>query len=46
MCSGIALTLDIGVVDVSTCTPLPDAFVELWMGARALPLPRSMLAVG
>ncbi|KAF8078995.1 dioxygenase [Lyophyllum atratum] len=28
--SGIALTLDIGVLDVTTCTPLPNVMVEIW----------------
>ncbi|KAG8734737.1 hypothetical protein FRC11_003714, partial [Ceratobasidium sp. 423] len=28
--SGVKLVLDIGVMDTSTCTPLPSALVELW----------------
>ncbi|KAG5637239.1 hypothetical protein H0H81_005284 [Sphagnurus paluster] len=28
--AGVKLVLDIGVVDIVTCTPLPNAFVELW----------------
>lgn len=27
---GILLELDIGVIDTSTCQPLPDALVEIW----------------
>ncbi|KAF9255067.1 aromatic compound dioxygenase [Marasmius fiardii PR-910] len=27
---GVQLVLDIGVMDISTCTPLENAFVELW----------------
>jgi len=27
---GVDLTLDIGVMDTTTCTPLTGAFVELW----------------
>ncbi|KAJ6499822.1 aromatic compound dioxygenase [Mycena vulgaris] len=27
---GVALTLDIGVMDTTTCTPLPNVMVELW----------------
>jgi protocatechuate 3,4-dioxygenase beta subunit len=27
---GILLELDIGVIDTSTCQPLPNALVELW----------------
>lgn len=30
--SGVKLILDIGVLDVTTCEPLPDAFVEIWSG--------------
>lgn len=30
--SGVPLTLDIGVIDIETCEPLPNVFVELWMG--------------
>lgn len=29
-CSGVALTLDIGVIDVTTCQPLPNVMVEVW----------------
>jgi len=28
--SGIALTLDIGILDVTTCKPLPNVMVEVW----------------
>lgn len=28
--SGVALTLDIGVIDVTTCQPLPNVMVEVW----------------
>ncbi|ESK85679.1 extracellular dioxygenase [Moniliophthora roreri MCA 2997] len=28
--AGVPLTLDIGVVDINTCEPLSDVFVELW----------------
>ncbi|KAF9469773.1 Intradiol ring-cleavage dioxygenase [Collybia nuda] len=28
--SGFALTMDIGVLDVTTCQPLPNAMVEIW----------------
>ncbi|KAF9269450.1 aromatic compound dioxygenase [Marasmius fiardii PR-910] len=28
--SGVQLVLDIGVMDTSTCTPLENAFVEIW----------------
>ncbi|KAL0067084.1 hypothetical protein AAF712_005871 [Marasmius tenuissimus] len=28
--SGVTLILDIGVMDVSTCTPMDDVFVEIW----------------
>ncbi|CCO32557.1 hypothetical protein RSOLAG1IB_05321 [Rhizoctonia solani AG-1 IB] len=28
--SGVNLLLDIGVMDTTTCTPLPDALVEIW----------------
>jgi protocatechuate 3,4-dioxygenase beta subunit len=27
---GILLELDIGVIDTSTCQPLPNALVEIW----------------
>ncbi|KAL0576970.1 hypothetical protein V5O48_005012 [Marasmius crinis-equi] len=27
---GISLVLDIGVMDVTTCTPMDDVFVEIW----------------
>ncbi|EEB97783.1 hypothetical protein MPER_02829, partial [Moniliophthora perniciosa FA553] len=27
---GVPITLDIGVVDIHTCEPLNDVFVELW----------------
>ncbi|KAF8335880.1 Intradiol ring-cleavage dioxygenase [Cantharellus anzutake] len=27
---GVPLILDIGVLDITTCKPLPNAFVELW----------------
>jgi len=27
---GISLTLDVGVMDVSTCKPLPNAMIEVW----------------
>lgn len=30
--SGVKLILDIGVLDVTTCEPLPNAFVEIWSG--------------
>ena len=30
--SGVKLILDIGVRDVTTCKPLPNAFVEIWGG--------------
>lgn len=29
---GVTLILDIGVIDINTCEPLSDAFVELWAG--------------
>ncbi|KAG6849979.1 hypothetical protein H0H93_002981 [Arthromyces matolae] len=32
---GIALTLDIGILDVTTCQPLPNVMVEIW-SANAL----------
>ncbi|KAJ4002287.1 aromatic compound dioxygenase [Lentinula boryana] len=28
--AGVALTMDIGVLDISTCQPLPNAMVEIW----------------
>ncbi|ETW81564.1 hypothetical protein HETIRDRAFT_241995, partial [Heterobasidion irregulare TC 32-1] len=28
--TGVTLILDIGVIDINTCEPLSDAFVELW----------------
>ncbi|KAF5380617.1 hypothetical protein D9615_004770 [Tricholomella constricta] len=28
--SGVALTLDIGVLDVTTCKPIPNVMVEIW----------------
>ncbi|KAJ3763422.1 Intradiol ring-cleavage dioxygenase [Lentinula raphanica] len=28
--SGVALTMDIGVLDMMTCQPLPNAMVEIW----------------
>jgi len=28
--AGVALTLDIGVMDVTTCQPLPNVMVEVW----------------
>ncbi|KAF9015720.1 Intradiol ring-cleavage dioxygenase, partial [Cyathus striatus] len=28
--SGVPLTLDIGVIDVTTCQPLPDVMIEVW----------------
>ncbi|KAF8899108.1 Intradiol ring-cleavage dioxygenase [Infundibulicybe gibba] len=28
--AGIALTLDVGILDVTTCKPLPNAMVEIW----------------
>lgn len=27
---GVSLYMDIGVIDVATCLPVPDVFVELW----------------
>ncbi|KAF9528146.1 Intradiol ring-cleavage dioxygenase [Crepidotus variabilis] len=27
---GVDIVLDIGVIDINTCQPIPDAFVELW----------------
>jgi len=27
---GVAFTLDIGIIDVTTCQPLPNAMVEMW----------------
>ncbi|KAF8331460.1 Intradiol ring-cleavage dioxygenase [Cantharellus anzutake] len=27
---GVPLTLDIGVIDITSCKPLPNAFVEIW----------------
>ncbi|KAJ3472767.1 hypothetical protein NLI96_g13263 [Meripilus lineatus] len=32
---GVKLILDIGVIDVTTCEPLNDAFVEIWSGEHA-----------
>lgn len=34
ICSGVKLVLDIGVLDVNTCEPLNDVFVEIWSGTR------------
>ncbi|GAV98794.1 aromatic compound dioxygenase [Lentinula edodes] len=28
--AGVPLTMDIGVLDISTCQPLPNAMVEIW----------------
>jgi protocatechuate 3,4-dioxygenase beta subunit len=30
--SGVELILDIGVLDISTCKPLKNVFVEIWAG--------------
>ncbi|KAF8321928.1 Intradiol ring-cleavage dioxygenase, partial [Cantharellus anzutake] len=27
---GVPLPLDIGVIDITSCKPLPNAFVEIW----------------
>ncbi|KAJ3929554.1 MAG: Intradiol ring-cleavage dioxygenase [Lentinula lateritia] len=31
---GVPLTMDIGVLDISTCQPLPNAMVEIWSTAE------------
>lgn len=30
--SGVAFTLDVGIIDVTTCKPLPNVMVEIWSG--------------
>lgn len=30
--SGVPLIIDFGVIDISTCAPMADTFVEVWSG--------------
>lgn len=32
--SGVPLIMDFGVIDISTCEPMQDIFVEVWAGKR------------
>lgn len=39
---GVPLVLDIGLMDIHTCEPLPNALVDIWVSSFSFPPPLSL----